>query len=206
MFDRQRAESVSVLALELAKAAQAAGPGVFERYHYRVFEAMHDDGRKLKASDLLTIARDAGLDTGRFEVERREGMWLHRVAKDHREGMERWKVFGTPTLVLHGEAAVYLKFTQASATPSAAAEVYDARVPRQVPPRSWSRSSIRGGLHDEEAVCGHRGGRGRDECGVRGAAGGPDLEIVAYDRGGLPPTASVACRTSSAGWSRTGSA
>lgn len=126
VFDRQRAESVSVLALELAKAAQAAGPGVFERYHYRVFEAMHDDGRKLKASDLLTIARDAGLDTGRFEVERREGVWLHRVAKDHREGAERWKVFGTPTLVLDGEAAVYLKFTQVPASPSDAAELFDA--------------------------------------------------------------------------------
>ncbi len=97
VLDRQRAESVSVLALEPTKAAQVAGPGLFERYHYRVFEAMHDDGRKLEASDLLTIARYAGLDTGRFEVERREGVWLRRVAEDHREGAERWKVFGTPT-------------------------------------------------------------------------------------------------------------
>ncbi len=126
VFDRQRAESVSVLALELAKAAQVAGPEVFERYHYRVFEVMHGDGRRLEANDLLSIGRDAGLDTGRFEAERREGVWLRRVAEDHREGVERWKVFGTPTLVLDGEAAVYLKFTQASASPSAAAEVYDA--------------------------------------------------------------------------------
>ncbi|MDP9382960.1 MAG: hypothetical protein M3Q29_23055 [Chloroflexota bacterium] len=64
VFDRQRAESVSVLALELAKAAQVSGPEVFERYHYRVFEVMHGDGRRLEANDLLSIGRDAGRGCG----------------------------------------------------------------------------------------------------------------------------------------------
>ncbi len=128
IFQSSQTGNVSVLALEMAKAAEAMGSEVFERYHRTVYAAMHGDGRRVTAETLLGFARQAGLDITPFELDRREGRWLREVEHDHREGAERWKVFGTPTLVLDDEAAVYLKFTQASASPSAAAEVYDALV------------------------------------------------------------------------------
>jgi NADPH-dependent 2,4-dienoyl-CoA reductase/sulfur reductase-like enzyme len=50
---------------------------------------------------------------------------------------------------------------------------------------------------------------GADAAGMSAAAEArrvdADLEITAYDRGASPRTASAACRTWSAGWSRTGS-
>ncbi len=126
IFEKSQTGSVSVLALELAKAAQAMGPQVFEPYHDTVYDAMYRNRRRVTADALIGIARQAGLDVSGLELERQEGRWLREVERDHREGAESWGVFGTPTLVLDDEAAVYLKFTQAAASPSDAAEVYDA--------------------------------------------------------------------------------
>jgi len=119
-------ESVSILALELAKATQAGGPEMFAAYHAVVFDAMHGQGRKLTQADVLNVARDVGLDVAGFEAERMHGQWLAAVAGDHREGIERWSVFGTPTLVFQDETAAYLKFTSVPPSPQEAAEVLDA--------------------------------------------------------------------------------
>ncbi len=126
LLDQRRVESVSVLALELAKAAQAEGEDVFDQYHRAVFDAMQGEGKRLGEDDLLRIARDAGLDVAAFELGRQRGRWLGDVAGDHFEGVERWHVFGTPTLVFNSEAAAYLKFTEVPTSPSDAAEVFDA--------------------------------------------------------------------------------
>lgn len=122
----QMEESVSVLALELTKATQAGGPEVFAAYHSVVFDAMHGQHRKLAPADLLQFARDAGLDVARFGAERMQGKWLAAVEGDHREGTDRWRVFGTPTLVFQDETATYLKFTSVPPSPQEAAEVLDA--------------------------------------------------------------------------------
>jgi DSBA-like thioredoxin domain len=119
-------ESVSILALELAKAAQAAESGVFAAYHNAVFEAMQGHGQKLISEDLLALARAAGLDPVRFGTEREQGTWLEAVAGDYREAVDRWSVFGTPTLIFQDELAAYLKFTAVPPSPREAAEVFDA--------------------------------------------------------------------------------
>lgn len=126
LFDHQPVESVSLLALELAKAAQAAGHPVFERYHHAAYDAMQGQGRKLTPDDLLRLAREAGLDTAQFGVERERGAWLQAVSRDHREGVERWKVFGTPTLIFQDEVAAYLKFTAVPPSPPEAVALFDA--------------------------------------------------------------------------------
>ncbi len=125
-FKRGRQESISVLALQLAKAAQEAGADIFERYHTALYDAMQGEGKRVTATDLMEMAGDAGLDITRLEMDREQGRWLQEVARDHREGSERWGVFGTPTLVLDEESAIYLKFIEPPASPSDAAEVYDA--------------------------------------------------------------------------------
>jgi predicted DsbA family dithiol-disulfide isomerase len=121
-------QSVSILALMLAKAAQAHGTEVFERYHEAAFEAMQGQHRRLERPDVLSLAREAGLDVDRFETEGVERLrkWLAAVRTDHREGVARWKVFGTPTLVFQDEMAAYLKFTAVPRSPEEAAEVLDA--------------------------------------------------------------------------------
>lgn len=126
VFDLKPVDSVSILALELAKATQAAGGEMFERYHGVIFDAMHGDGKKLAADAVRTMAQDAGLEMPAFQAEQQAGTWLQRVAGDHRDGVGRWNVFGTPTLVFDDQAAVYLKFTRVPQSPSDAAEVFDA--------------------------------------------------------------------------------
>jgi 2-hydroxychromene-2-carboxylate isomerase len=103
-FDDPGVSSVSVLALALAHAARQAD---FETYHRSVFEAMHHDGRRLGEGDLLTLAAAAGVDTAAFNEDR--ARWLCAVAQEHREGVARFGVFGTPTLVLEDQAVVFLK-------------------------------------------------------------------------------------------------
>ncbi len=125
-FAPSATESVGILALELAQAATAAGAATFTRYHGAVFAAMHADGRRVTADGLLALAREAGVATTPFLREREAGRWLRRVAREHREGLARWHVFGTPTLVVDDAVATYLKFAAAPASPADAAEVYDA--------------------------------------------------------------------------------
>lgn len=119
-------ESVSIVALMLAKAAQAAGMDVFENYHEVVFEAMQGEHRRLDRADLLRVAHEAGVDIDRFDSAGVQQKWLAAVRADHREGLERWKVFGTPTLVFQDEMAAYLKFTAVPRSSEQAADLLGA--------------------------------------------------------------------------------
>ncbi|MGH9183334.1 MAG: DsbA family protein [Acidimicrobiales bacterium] len=107
-FDDPEISSVSVLALALAHAARRAD---FARYHARVFEAMQV--RRLGELDVLAVAADAGVDLDSFEEERPR--WLRQVAEAHDRATSRWRVFGTPTLILDGDAAVFLKLAEVPA-------------------------------------------------------------------------------------------
>jgi protein-disulfide isomerase len=100
-FDDPEVSSVSVLALALAHAAQ---DGDFARYHAAVFEAMQVG--RVEEQDLLAAAADAGVDIDSFQRERPR--WLDTLAAAHHEATSRWHVFGTPTLILDGDA-VFLK-------------------------------------------------------------------------------------------------
>ena len=112
-LDGPKAESVSVLALALAHAARAAD---FDRYHGGVFAAMHGGHRRLVEADLVQLAADAGVHIADFDAD--QAHWLSALAAEHREATARYCVFGTPTLVLGGEAVVFLKL----ADPPAAGE------------------------------------------------------------------------------------
>jgi 2-hydroxychromene-2-carboxylate isomerase len=110
-FDDPGISSISVLALALAHAAREAD---FETYHRSVFKAMHHDGRHLDEGDLLALATVAGVDTAAFEQDR--ARWLRSVAQEHREGVARFGVFGTPTFVLEDQAVVFLKLADPPAS------------------------------------------------------------------------------------------
>ena len=106
--------SISVLALTLAHAARAAD---FSRYHAAVFQAMHDERGRVDRTALLDLAAAAGVNIAEFERHRLR--WLRAVADEHAEAVRRWAVFGTPTLLLDGDAPVFLKLSQAPAASEA---------------------------------------------------------------------------------------
>lgn len=114
-FDDPGISSISVLALALAHAARKAE---FDRYHRSVFEAMHRDGPRLGEGELLALSAAAGVDVRTFEQQRPR--WLAAVAQDHREGVVRYGVFGTPTLVLDEAEVVFVKL---SSTPQRGQEL-----------------------------------------------------------------------------------
>lgn len=98
-------ESIAVLALAFGEALR--GRKTWELYHERIFRAMHETDERATEADVIRIARDSGLDIDSFRSN--EVAWLEVVRQGHFGAIERWGVFGTPTLVLDGDSAVYLK-------------------------------------------------------------------------------------------------
>lgn len=107
LFEDESSGRISVFALALAHAAREAD---FDSYHRTVFGLMHQKHVRLRREDLLEVAAESGVDTGAFE--RDTARWVAAVAAEHSNGRDRWEVFGTPTLVLADESAVYLKLAE----------------------------------------------------------------------------------------------
>jgi predicted DsbA family dithiol-disulfide isomerase len=118
-FDDEEISSLSVLALALSHAARNAD---FGRYHFQVFEAMHGRGFKLTEGDLLQVAAAAGIDVDEFNRNRPQ--WLSAVDREHRGAVTRWKVFGTPTLVLADDAAVWVKLSESPDSPGQSVDLW----------------------------------------------------------------------------------
>jgi predicted DsbA family dithiol-disulfide isomerase len=92
-----------------AEAARKQGDDAFDRYHLSMLKARHVDGKELTEREtVFDAAREAGLDMEQFENDF-DAATLERLAKDHEEGVEKYGVFGTPTLVFEGGRSGYLK-------------------------------------------------------------------------------------------------
>ncbi len=74
-----------------------------------VFHAMHAPGKRATKDDVVQIGMVAGLDSASFW--RDEELWLEKVRKEHFDAVDRWRVFGTPTLVFDDSSSMYLKLT-----------------------------------------------------------------------------------------------
>ena len=111
--------STSVLALALAHAAREAD---FMRYHRSVFDAMQGEGLELEASDLLELASQSGVDVEAFNQQR--SRWLASVRDEQRRASRHWEIFGTPTVVLAEDAAVFLKLAELPSSEHEAARLW----------------------------------------------------------------------------------
>lgn len=124
-FEQIDRDDVTLLRLAFAKAAQAAGADIFNRFHDAMYEAIHGKrGRRdLSAEDIYRIAQEAGIDTDRFDRE--YDSWVAAVGRDHREGRERWNAFGVPTINMGDRTAYYLKFTTLFSEPERARRLFE---------------------------------------------------------------------------------
>lgn len=104
-LDGPAIESVAVLAHALGMALRGSEP--WRQYHERTFRAMHESEPRATMDDVVRFATEAGMDLEAFRSQ--ETSWLEKVRQKHFSAIERWRVFGTPTLVLDEKAAVYLK-------------------------------------------------------------------------------------------------
>jgi hypothetical protein len=101
-------------ALRAGKAARRQGQDVFDRFHIALLSARHEEGRDISDQGVLAeVAREAGLDVGRFKRDLMDRRRLAEIGEDYTRGEEQHGVWGTPTLVLNGLRAAYLKMRPA---------------------------------------------------------------------------------------------
>ena len=101
-------------ALRAGEAARRQGQDAFDRFHIALLRARHEDGRDIADRVALAeVAREAGLDVGRFTRDLPDRRLLAAIGEDYTRGEEQHGVWGTPTLVLNGGRAAYLKMRPA---------------------------------------------------------------------------------------------
>jgi predicted DsbA family dithiol-disulfide isomerase len=87
----------SVNAALAARAAQEQGE--FWEYHDLLYE---NQSGGFSDETLVELAREAGLDVGRFEADFTSGRYEKAVTRDFQEG-QRMGITGTPTFVINGK-------------------------------------------------------------------------------------------------------
>jgi protein-disulfide isomerase len=104
-FPYQGQESVN--AALAARAAQAQGK--FWEYHDLLY-ANQSSGNSggYSEENLISLAREAGLDVKKFEKDLKGGEYEEVVAEDFREG-QQLGISGTPTFVINGEVLAGLQ-------------------------------------------------------------------------------------------------
>ncbi len=92
-----------------AEAARKQGKSAFEQFHINLLTARHVDRKELATQDtVFEAAEAAGLDMEQFKKDF-EAATIDQVGVDHEEGVSKFGIFGTPTIVINGEHAGYLK-------------------------------------------------------------------------------------------------
>ncbi len=110
-------EARSLWAASAGEAARRQGQETFERYHLALLSARHarplQKGEERfplnKPEPLIELAREVGLDAGRFAEDIRDPELLQVIGRDHTEAVEKYGIFGTPTFLFDNGAAAYLK-------------------------------------------------------------------------------------------------
>ena len=93
--------TTTLLAFEAAWCAFRQGEEVGSDYDLRVRRAFFAEGRNIGRREvLLEIAEEAGLDARHFKRAIKSGEAREAVLKECRSGKERYRVRGTPTLML----------------------------------------------------------------------------------------------------------
>ena len=110
LWDHPEIPSRSLKALQAAKCAQAQGTHLFEPFHLLLYEAFHKQKRDTTRDEVLQeIAQEAHLDVERFMEDLGSDTSRQWVGDDHREAVEKYEIFGVPTLVFEEKWPFFLK-------------------------------------------------------------------------------------------------
>ena len=93
------------------RAAEAARrQGRFEPVHDGLLAARHEERRNIDdAAVLEDVAGRAGLDVRRWHEDMADPHILDSLERDHTEAVQRYGAFGTPTFVVPGGGAAYVR-------------------------------------------------------------------------------------------------
>jgi len=101
-----------VRALLWGIAVRDAFADKFLDFHVAVFRARHDDGKKIADEAVLReVATGVGLDPDAVAEEVASGRPLKALEAEHTEAVDRYAVFGVPTIV-DGEEAAFVRMME----------------------------------------------------------------------------------------------
>ena len=101
-----------VRALLWGIAVRDAFPDKFLDFHMGVFRARHDEGKKIADEAVLReVAITVGLDADAVAEEIASGRPLKALEAEHTEAVDRYAVFGVPTII-DGEEAVFVRLME----------------------------------------------------------------------------------------------
>ena len=99
--------------LEASKCAEAQGPEAFEAFNLRLFRAQHVENLDIMNQLVLyEVAKEAGLDAERFSADLRGGKMRELVAQEHEEAVEKYGMFGVPTVIFENGESVFIKLEE----------------------------------------------------------------------------------------------
>ena len=104
--------SRSFLSLVAGEAARRQGAAAFDKFHLALLKARHGGEGRVSLDDveaLVGLARESGLEEGRFREDLQDPRHVEKIGRDHTEAVEEHGVFGTPTFVFGNGNAAYLK-------------------------------------------------------------------------------------------------
>jgi 2-hydroxychromene-2-carboxylate isomerase len=117
VFEANPAAS-GLLALQWGVAVRDSMSDRFGAVHRELFAARHDHGRDINDEEVVRSAvRSAGVDPDEVSAVVAGGDPLSTVAAEHREAVDRWRVFGVPTFI-HGDEAVFVRFMERGDVPN----------------------------------------------------------------------------------------
>lgn len=113
VWDAPASDSVrGRLAFKAAEAARRQGR--FDALHMPLLRARHRDRLDIDQVEVVEqVAVEAGLDLERFRQDMAASDILESLARDHREAIAKYGVFGTPTFVFGGESSAYVRLSEA---------------------------------------------------------------------------------------------
>ena len=101
-----------VLALQWGLAVRDHFPAAFPKFHLAAFAARHDEARDIKDEAVLRgVAASAGLDPAAVAEIVSDGEPRKKLADEHGDAVERWRVFGVPTFI-EGDEAVFVRLME----------------------------------------------------------------------------------------------
>lgn len=106
----ERFQQVSLPAFLAAHAAARQGEEAAWAFTLALYRAHHETRAPLEETTFMQAARDAGLDLGRWEADRRDESGLRARLRGDLTDAAGIGVFGTPTFVLPDGSAAYYRF------------------------------------------------------------------------------------------------
>ncbi len=99
-----------VLALQWGIAARDSLPDAFPAVHRALFAARHDHGRDINDEVVLRDAvSTVGVEADAIAKIVGSGVPMETLAVEHTDAVERWSVFGVPTLLV-ADHATFVRF------------------------------------------------------------------------------------------------